>query len=329
MTLAKSLPITNDQSPTTNQSPLLVHAIATSSLISDVHVGSQRASVPAKVGLIAGWGRYPLVVAKALADQGSQVYCLGIKDHADPALAEICADFQWIGLAQIGRVIRYFRGHGVSQATMAGKVHKVLLFRRWAWFHHLPDWRGLMTFWPHAIARRKSFQDDSLLGAIVEAFARGGITMKPATDYVPELLVKLACLTARAPSPAQRLDIEFGWRLAKEMGRLDVGQSVAVKDRSPLAIEAIEGTDECIRRAGALCKAGGFTVVKVAKPQQDMRFDVPTIGLGTLRAMAASGARVLAIEAGRTIIIDQPQVVDFANDQKLIVVALDEQGRAA
>jgi UDP-2,3-diacylglucosamine hydrolase len=281
---------------------------------------------PARVGLIAGSGRYPIVVAQALKASGIRVYCLGIKDHADPILAQMCHDHAWIGLGQIGRVIRYFRRHDVAQATMAGKVHKVLLYRRWAWFHHLPDWRGLVTFYPHFIARRKSMQDDSLLGAIVDAFQVAGISMKPATDYVPELLVKLACLTLRQPTSAERKDIEFGWRLAKEMGRLDVGQSVAVKDRSPLAIEAVEGTDACIRRAGTLCKSGGFTVVKVAKPQQDMRFDVPTIGLGTLETMAAAGAKVLAVEAGRTIIIDEPQVVDFANRSKMVVVALDEQG---
>jgi DUF1009 family protein len=280
-----------------------------------------------RVGLIAGWGRYPIVVAQALVASGAQVYCLGIKDHADPVLAEICHDFEWIGLGQIGRVIRYFRRHGVSQATMAGKVHKVLLYRRFAWFHHLPDWRGLLTYYPHFVARRKTMQDDSLLGAIVEAFQAAGIAMQPATNYVPELLVKLACLTLRQPTAAERKDIEFGWQLAKEMGRLDVGQSVAVKDRSPLAIEAVEGTDECIRRAGTLCSAGGFAVIKVAKPQQDMRFDVPTIGIGTLKTMAAAGGKVLAIEAGRTIIIDEPQVVAFANHNKMVVVALAEQGQ--
>ena len=282
---------------------------------------------PQRVGLIAGWGRYPIVVAQALVASGAQVYCLGIKDRADPVLAEICHHYDWIGLGKVGGVIRYFRRHGVSQVTMAGKVHKVLLYRRFAWFHHLPDWRGLLTYYPHFVARRKTMQDDSLLGAIVEAFQTAGITMQPATNYVPELLVKLACLTVRQPTTAERKDIEFGWRLAKEMGRLDVGQSVAVKDRSPLAIEAVEGTDECIRRAGTLCSAGGFAVVKVAKPQQDMRFDVPTIGIGTLKTMAAAGGKVLAVEAGRTIIIDQPQVVAFANHNKMVVVALDEQGQ--
>jgi DUF1009 family protein len=286
-------------------------------------------AVPAKVGLIAGWGRYPLVVAQALAAQGAEVYGLGIKDHADPALAEACRAFDWIGLGQIGWVIRFWRRHGVREATMAGKVHKVRLFQRWAWLHHLPDWQGIRTYWPHFVSRRRTLQDDSLLLTIVASFGRAGITMRPATDFVPELLVKLACLTHRRPTTAEQQDIDFGWRLAKEMGRLDVGQSVAVKGRSPLAVEAIEGTDECIRRAGALCASGGFTLVKVAKPQQDMRFDVPTIGLGTLETLAAAGGRVLAVEAGRTIIVDQPQVVEFANRHKLVIVALDEAGQAA
>ena len=140
---------------------------------------------------------------------------------------------------------------------------------------------------------------------------------------MPGLLVRKACLTARQPSSAEEKDIAFGWNLAKEMGRLDVGQSVAVKERAPLAIEAIEGTDECIRRAGTLCKAGGFTVVKVAKPQQDMRFDVPTIGRGTLHTMLQAGAAVLVVEAYRTILLDRQKTIDFANRNKLAIVALD------
>jgi DUF1009 family protein len=283
-----------------------------------------------KVGLIAAWGRYPLVVAQTLKAQGASVYCLGVKDHADPAIRQWCDDFEWVGLAKIGKVIRFWRRHGVTQATMAGKVHKVLLYERGAWWRHLmPDWEGAKTFYPHFVSRRKSQQDDSLLGAIVEAFNRAGITMKPATDFVPELLVDLACLTQRQPTASQWHDIQFGWGLAKEIGRLDVGQSVAVKNRSPLAIEAVEGTDQCIRRAGELCPTGGFTVVKVAKPQQDMRFDVPTIGLGTLETMAAAGGRVLAVEAGRTILIDQQDVIDFANRQQMVIVALGAEAQRA
>jgi len=129
-------------------------------------------------------------------------------------------------------------------------------------------------------------------------------------------------LTQRGPSAWQSKDIQFGWRMAKEMGRLDVGQSVAIKDQVVLAVEAVEGTDECIRRAGSLCRVGGFTLVKVAKPQQDMRFDVPTIGLGTLQNLLATGGRVLAVEAGRTILLDAAEVIDFADRQGLIIVAL-------
>ncbi|HBT77407.1 MAG TPA: DUF1009 domain-containing protein, partial [Planctomycetaceae bacterium] len=151
----------------------------------------------------------------------------------------------------------------------------------------------------------------------------------PGTDYAPELLVKRQKLSRRGPSAAQWKDICFGWQLAKEMGRLDIGQSVCVKNQAVLAIEAIEGTDECIRRAGALCTAGGFTIVKVAKPQQDMRFDVPTFGLLTLQTMVESGAKVLAVEAGKTIFIDKQEVVDFADLHNIVVVSIIEDDAAA
>ncbi|MCH8923330.1 MAG: UDP-2,3-diacylglucosamine diphosphatase LpxI, partial [Planctomycetes bacterium] len=187
------------------------------------------------------------------------------------------------------------------------------------------DLRAVRVWYRHA----KDKRDDTLMLAIIREFERDGITFDSALRYCPDLLANKGCLTSREPSSCQRSDIALGWKLAKEMGGLDVGQSVAVSGRSPLAVEAIEGTDECIRRAGSLCKASDFTVVKVAKPQQDMRFDVPTIGLGTLATLAAAGGRVLAIEAGRTIIIDQADVIEFANRKKLVVVALDAAGQSA
>ncbi len=289
----------------------------------DLPMPLKPAATGPKIGLIAGWGRYPLVVAQALRSQGFETYCLGIKDHADESIRGMVSDFDWVGLARLGRAIRYFRRHGVRQATMAGKVHKVELYQPWMWLKHTPDWGGLKAFYPHFVLAHKDRKDDTLLGVIVEAFRRSGVQFGPATDYAPELLVKFGCLTERRPTAAQQKDIQFGWRMAKELGRLDVGQSVAVKDRAALAVEAIEGTDQCIRRAGALCTAGGFTVVKVAKPQQDMRFDVPTIGQGTLESMVAAGAKVLAVEAGKTILIDEPQAIEFANRHHLVVVALD------
>ncbi len=149
------------------------------------------------------------------------------------------------------------------------------------------------------------------------------MTFASALDFCPELLVKKGILTRRRPTLAEQKDIAFGWMLAKEMGRLDVGQSVAVKECAALAVEAIEGTDRCIERAGQFCRAGGWTLVKVAKPQQDMRFDVPTVGVTTIEKLHAAGARVLAIEAGRTILLDQDQVVALADRYGLAIVALD------
>lgn len=275
-----------------------------------------------RIGILAGWGRYPIVIAEALRRQGCEVYCLGTIGHADPALRAVCTDFRWLGLAKFGSAIRYFHRHGVTEVTMAGKIFKVRLFQRWSWVRHLPDLRTIRMFLPHFWTRKKDCRDDSLLLAIVDEFAAAGIRIAPATDYAPELLVKEGQLTRRGPTAWQQKDIEFGWRLAKEMGRLDVGQSVAVKDQAVLAVEAVEGTDECIRRAGTLCPAGGFTVVKVAKPQQDMRFDVPTIGLGTLETLHAAGGKVLAVEAGRTIFLDQPAVIEFADRKGMVIVAV-------
>ena len=200
--------------------------------------------------MLAGWGRYPIVIAEALRRQGCEVYCLGTIGHADPELANVCTEFHWLGLAKFGTAIRYFHRHGVTEIMMAGKIFKVRLFQRWAWLRHLPDLRTIRMFLPHFWTRKKDCRDDSLLLAIVEEFAREGIRFAPPTDYAPELLVKAGQLTRRGPTAWQQKDIEFGWRMAKEMGRLDIGQSVAVKDQAVLAVEAVEGTDECIRRAG-------------------------------------------------------------------------------
>jgi DUF1009 family protein len=270
---------------------------------------------------MAGWGRLPIAVAESLRRQGCEVYCLGTIGHADPVLAEVCDDFRWSGMARFGGALRYFRRHGVTEVTMVGKIFKVRLFERWRWLRNVPDLRTIRMFLPHFLTGKRDCRDDSLLGTVVDEFASEGIRFLSITDMAPELLVKEGQLTRRGPTAWQQKDIEFGWKMAKEMGRLDVGQSVAVKDQAVLAVEAVEGTDECIRRAGTLCKAGGFTVVKVAKPQQDMRFDVPTIGVGTLETIHAAGGAVLAIEAGRTIILDQDAVIEYADRNGMVVVA--------
>jgi UDP-2,3-diacylglucosamine hydrolase len=281
--------------------------------------------MPAKpMGLIAGWGRYPVVIAEALKRQGYSVCCVGVRDHADPQLAQICDHYLAAGVARMGAHVRFFRRHGVAEATMAGKIHKAkVLFRKWGWLSHFPDLTTIRTFLPHFVYGTKDRKDDTLLLAVVELFARGGVRLAPATDFAPELLVKAGPLTSHGVTAAQSQDIEFGWQLAKEMGRLDVGQTVVVKGRAVIAVEAVEGTDECIRRAGQLCPQGGFTVVKVAKPQQDMRFDVPTIGVGTLETIAQAGGKVLAIEAHKTILLDEPLFITTAERLGIRVVAVE------
>ncbi|MDO5580558.1 MAG: UDP-2,3-diacylglucosamine diphosphatase LpxI [Planctomycetia bacterium] len=276
-------------------------------------------------GLIAGWGRYPVLLAKALKANGFTVVCLGVHDHADPELAEICDVFKWSGIARFGSAARFFRKKGVRYASMAGKIHKKLLFTPGFIWKQLPDLYTCSMFMSHFIFRKKDCKDDTLLLTVVDAFERKGIKLLPGTDFAPEMLVKRQLLTKKGPSKAQWKDICFGWNLAREMGRLDVGQSVSVKNQAVLAVEAIEGTDEAIRRAGSLCRGNGFTVVKVAKPGQDMRFDVPTFGPGTVQTMIDSGASVLAVEAQKTIFIDQDEVIRLAEKHNIVIVAVYEE----
>ena len=275
-----------------------------------------------RVGLLAGWGRLPFVVAESLRRQGIETVCLGVSGHAEPELAEVCDHFEWLGLCKFGHAIRMLKEYGVTEATMAGKIHKVALFQPWRWVKLLPDWKTVRMFAPHFLTHRKDCKDDTLLGVIVDTFANDGIEFKPATDYSPELLISAGELTRVRPSGAQWRDIEFGWELAKRMGDLDIGQSIVVRDMAVMAVEAVEGTDLCIKRAGELCRTGGFTVVKVAKPKQDMRFDVPTVGLRTLQTIHKAGGKVLAIEAERTIVLQQIDMVDYANRHGMAIVAL-------
>jgi DUF1009 family protein len=187
----------------------------------------------------------------------------------------------------------------------------------------MPDWRTI-KFW--YMRRRRDNCDDTLLLGLIDEFARDGLRIESALTLCPELLVNPGVLTRRQPSTREQSDIAFGWNVAKEMGRLDVGQSVAIKEKAVLAVEAIEGTDRAILRAGELCRAGGFVVVKVAKPQQDMRFDVPTVGCTTVESLRRAGGRVLAIEAGKTILLDREQTIALADRYGLTIVALAPEG---
>lgn len=276
-----------------------------------------------KVGIIAGWGSFPLEVAEHCRALGYEVYIAAIKGHADPKLDQFAKQIKWFGVAKLGGQIRFFQRNGVQQITLAGKLFKdKILFHGLGWIEHLPDWTCLRTLYRSFITRSNDTRDDTILGAVAGAFMHRKILVLPATDLAPQLMVEEGCLTRRSPNRREMLDIQFGWQIARQMGGLDVGQSITVRDQTVLGVEAVEGTDALITRSGELCPRGGFTLVKVAKPKQDMRFDVPTIGLRTLEKLVRCGGQTIAIEAHRTIFVDREQTIDYANKHGVSIIAL-------
>ncbi len=266
-----------------------------------------------KVGLISGNGKLPLVIAEEVRKRGFDLYVSAITGETDPLLKERVAMLEWAKLGELGRVAKFFKRNEVSEVVMAGKITKTNLFHG----DIKPDLEMIKV-----LASRRDHSDDSLLGGIADYLESKGIHLLATTTFLTEeALPKAGALTKRRPSSGEMKDIEFGWKLAKEMGRLDIGQTVVVKRQAILAVEAIEGTDEAIRRGGTLGKER-TVVVKVAKPNQDMRFDVPTVGLGTLDAMIAVESNVLAFEAEKTIVVERDAFVEKANKHQISVLAV-------
>lgn len=264
------------------------------------------------LGLITGNGFLPELIAKEAKGSGYRVAVCAIQGETNPSIESLADATTWVKLGQLGRAIQFFKREGVQEAVMAGKVTKTNLFRG----DIRPDLEMV-----RALTQIKNHSDDALLGAVANHLNKNGIRLLDSIRFLGEdALPKAGILTCRKPSKKEEEDIEFGWRLAKEMGRLDIGQTVVVKNKSILAVEAIEGTDEAILRGGKL-GSGDVVVVKVAKPNQDMRFDVPTVGLGTLESMIQAKARVLAFEAGKTIVLDRTQFIAKANENKIAVMA--------
>ena len=275
------------------------------------------------VGLVAGWGQFPVQVAQALVRDGRHVCCVAITGHASTDLESICDHVMWSGVGKLGGHLKYFRRNGVEQVTMAGKLFKAdLLFSGSVWLRHLPDWKCIRTLGPSLIGRNRDARDDSLLLAVTNAYQDAGLHVCPATDFAPELLVKEGMLTGRSLDAQLRNDIDAGWIVAKQMGAMDIGQSITIKDGTVIAVEAIEGTDACIERTGELCRKGGWTLVKVSKPNQDMRFDVPTIGPQTIQRVSEAGGKAIVIEAGKTIIVSENEMIDAARKAGITIVAL-------
>lgn len=267
-----------------------------------------------RIGLIAGNGKFPFLALDAARSMGHDVTVVAIKEEAFPALAEAAArgrpaDFHWVSLGQLGRCIAILREAGVSQALMAGQVKHTKLFSG-----IVPD-LTLMS----VLARLRSKNTDALIAAVADVLRDNGITLVDSTAFLQPLLARPGVLTRRAPSDAERTDLEFGYRIGDAIAGLDIGQTIIVKDRAVVAVEAMEGTDETIARAGRLAGPGA-SVVKVAKPNQDMRFDVPVVGAPTIDAMRAAGAVALSIDAGRTLILDADQFVRTADAAGVAVV---------
>ncbi len=269
-----------------------------------------------KLGLIAGNGKFPLIFAEEAKREG---YAVVVVAHRGETLAEIeniVDDVTWISVGQLGKMIEAFRRAGVAEAVMAGGVRKVKLFGNF-W----PDLRGARF-----LARLKSREDDALLRGVADELAIEGITILPSTLCLSTIVPVAGVLTRREPEAREWEDIRLGFRTAKEVGRLGIGQTVIVKHRVVVAVEAVEGTDAAIERAGALAKSG-FVVVKVSKPQQDLRFDVPAVGVETIENMKHAGGTVLAVEAEKTILLEKERLLRDADAHGISVVALEEGDR--
>lgn len=265
-----------------------------------------------KIGLIAGNGDFPMAFARAAREKGISVIAVAHEGETLPELEQWVDGIAWVKVGQLGKLINTFKEHGVKDVLMAGGIKKTRLFGG-----GLPDLRAIAM-----LARMVHKKDDSILRAVAAELESEGITVRESTLYLENIVAKAGCLTKRKPSKNEELDIAYGWQLAKEIGRLDIGQTVAVKDQAVLAVEAIEGTDEAIRRGGRLCGQGAV-IVKVCKPQQDLRFDLPAIGTQTVRTMAEVKATCLAVEAGRSIIIDREAVAREAEKAGITIVAMD------
>ena len=265
------------------------------------------------LGLIAGNGRFPFLAAAGARRAGRRVVALAIREEAEPELARSADvdEFHWVGLGQLGRAIDLLHQAGAREAVMAGQVKHRQIFSR-----VVPDLRlmGLLA--------RLAFQNtDSLIGAVADALQREGITLLPSVAFLASELASAGAMTSLRPGRHERRDLAYGERVARALAGMDLGQTAVVKDRAAVALEAMEGTDETIRRAGRIA-GPGTTVVKVGKPRQDLRFDVPVVGPGTLEVMEEAGARVLAVDSGCTLLIERAEFLARAERARIAVWGL-------
>lgn len=265
-----------------------------------------------KIGLIAGNGQFPILFLKAAREKGYTVFVAAIKNETDTAVSEYAEETEWLHLGQLKRLIRFFKKHHVKEVVMLGGINKTRIFS-----DIKPDMKAVML-----LAGMKHTHDDGVLGVFARFLEKEDVRVRSSTFLMPEILATPGCWTKTKPTRAQNEDIRTGWKLVKEIGRLDIGQCIVMGGGSVLAVEAIDGTDATIKRGGLLGK-GDAIVIKVSKPNQDMRFDVPAVGLKTIETMYDAGARVLVIEAGKAVVFNRDEMVAFADSKKISILAMD------
>jgi hypothetical protein len=265
------------------------------------------------IGLIAGNGQFPLLFAQTVKKQGRSIVAVAHDGQTLSELNQYVDKILWIKVGQLSKLINFFHDHEVKEVVLAGGINKSMMFTQFR-----PDFKALLL-----LSKLRDKNDDTLLRSFAHEMEKEGFIVVNSTVYLSSLSPQAGCLTRRSPTDEELKDIEFGWKIAKGIGEMDIGQCVVVKNQTVLAVEAIEGTDETIRRGGGLAAdKGGVVVVKVSKPKQDLRFDAPAIGPQTIKTLKEAGATVLAIEAGKTIILDQEEMIKLADKENIVVIAL-------
>ncbi len=266
-----------------------------------------------RIGLIAGSGQFPLIFSRAAKSAGYDVYVAAHLKETNPDIESYAAGIEWLHLGQIKRLLRFFQANQVSEAVMMGAIKKTRMFK-----DVRPDTKALAL-----MAGMRHTHDDGILRTFAGFLEKEGIAIKSSTMLLPEILAQPGCWSRRKPTAAEMEDVALGWRLAKEIGKLDIGQCVVIGGGSVLAVEAIDGTDATIQRGGRLGQ-GKAVVVKVCKPNQDERFDIPAVGAETIETMHQAEARVLAVEAGKAVVFDRKEMIDLADRYGIAIMAIDK-----
>ncbi len=269
-----------------------------------------------KLAIVAGVGKLPFMVIRGAKGAGKEIYILGIKGLADPKLRELADRFDWVGIARVGKWVKLIKKFGADELILAGGVKKGEAFSKWRIWKYLPDFTTLKIWYKRARNDRRNL---AILNALACELKEKGIEVVNSTKYCEHVLADVGIMTKTKPEKWILEDIEFGWPIAIKIAELDVGQSIAVREKDIIAVEAIEGTDRMIERAGSLAPAG-WVLIKVAQPHQDMRFDVPTVGPKTIEKLYKCNGKALVVEARKTIMIDKDEMIKLADKCKIPII---------